>query len=131
MTKGIIFILLLLSSYQYTSAQDSNLQWLDIELSNYEYPYSVSYLSLNIQEQELKMAYMDIKPDQYNGKNIVLFHGKNFNGAYWETTIEALSKEGFRVIVPDQVGFGKSSKPANFHYTFQQLALNTKALLDS
>lgn len=77
------------------------------------------------------MAYMDVKPDDYNGKNIVLFHGKNFNGAYWETTIEALTKEGYRVIVPDQIGFGKSSKPANFHYTFQQLARNTKAILDS
>ncbi|WP_339902836.1 alpha/beta hydrolase [uncultured Cyclobacterium sp.] len=131
MTKRILIIILFLSSYQYSSAQDDNLRWLDIELSNYQYPYAVSYLPLNIQDQDLKMAYMDVKPDQYNGKNIVLFHGKNFNGAYWETTIEALTKEGFRVIVPDQIGFGKSSKPANFHYTFQQLARNTKAILDA
>ena len=60
-----------------------------------------------------------------------LSHGKNFNGAYWKTTIEALSKEGFRVIVPDQIGFGKSSKPEHFQYTFQQLAQNTKTLLDT
>ena len=73
---------------------------------------------------------MDIKPDNYNNKNIVLLHGKNFNGAYWETTIKALTKEGFRVIVPDQIGFGKSSKPDNFQYTFQQFAENTKKLLD-
>jgi pimeloyl-ACP methyl ester carboxylesterase len=131
MTKRIFIIILFLSSYHFTSAQDNNLQWLDIELSNYQYPYAVSHLPLNIQEQDLKMAYMDVKPDHYNGKNIVLLHGKNFNGAYWESTIEALTKEGFRVIVPDQIGFGKSSKPAHFHYTFQQLAINTKALLDS
>ena len=43
----------------------------------------------------------------------------------------SFSKEGFRVIVPDQVGFGKSTKPKTFQYTFQQLALNTKTLLDS
>ena len=61
----------------------------------------------------------------------MLIHGKNFNGAYWKTTIKALTKEGYRVIVPDQIGFGKSSKPANFHYTFQQLAKNTKTLLDT
>src|SRR5690606_22874007 len=84
-----------------------------------------------IQEQDLKMAYMDVTPENYNGRNIVLFHGKNFNGAYWRTTIEALTKEGFRVIVPDQIGFGKSSKPEHFQYTFQQLAQNTKTLLDS
>lgn len=117
--------------FQFTTAQSGNLQWLDIELSNYQYPYAVSSLALKIQEQDLKMAYMDVKPENYNGKNIVLFHGKNFNGAYWKTTVEALSKEGFRVIVPDQIGFGKSSKPAHFHYTFQQLAENTKALLDT
>lgn len=112
------------------SAQTNQLKWLDLELTNYDYPYPVEYLRLNVQLQNLKMAYMDVKPDNYNGKNIVLLHGKNFNGAYWKTTIEALTKEGFRVIVPDQVGFGKSSKPEHFHYTFQQLAINTKMLLD-
>ncbi len=65
-----------------------------------------------------------------NGKSILLLHGKNFNGAYWETTVNALAKAGYRVIVPDQIGFGKSSKPLSFQYTFQQLALNTKTLLD-
>jgi len=107
------------------------LQWLDIELSNYKYPYPVSTIELNIQNQKLDMAYMDVVPENYNGKNIVLFHGKNFNGAYWKTTIEELTKQGYRVIAPDQIGFGKSSKPSHFHYTFQQLAINTKTLLDS
>lgn len=111
--------------------QDSRLQNLDINLSSVEYPYPVSFLSLHIQNQDLQMAYMDIHPEKPNSKNIVLLHGKNFNGAYWETTIRELVKSGFRVIVPDQVGFGKSSKPRHFQYSFQQLAHNTKALLDS
>ena len=131
MKKSVFSLLILLFTVQLSNAQTENLQWLDIELSNYQYPYDVSFLELNIQEQNLKMAYMDIKPQAYNGKNIVLFHGKNFNGAYWNTTIAALTKAGFRVIVPDQIGFGKSSKPLHFHYTFQQLAQNTKSLLDS
>lgn len=112
-------------------AQQEELKWLDINLSNYEYPYPVQFITLKIQQQELQMEYMDVKPDNYNGKNIVLLHGKNFNGAYWKTTIEALTKKGYRVIVPDQIGFGKSSKPDNFQYTFQQLAQNTKQILDS
>ena len=116
---------------QFSKAQADNLKWLDIELSNYEYPYEVSVLNLKVQGQDLQMSYMDVKPSQYNGKNIVLLHGKNFNGAYWETTIKALTKEGYRVIVPDQIGFGKSTKPLHFHYTFQQLARNTKELLDT
>ncbi|WP_051605557.1 alpha/beta fold hydrolase [Sediminibacter sp. Hel_I_10] len=112
-------------------SQNQGLQWLDIELSNYNYPYKVNSVTLDIQDQKLDMVYMDVQPDNYNGKNVLLLHGKNFNGAYWETTIKALVKEGYRVIVPDQIGFGKSSKPEHFHYTFQQLALNTKSLLDT
>ncbi|SIS70033.1 Pimeloyl-ACP methyl ester carboxylesterase [Zobellia uliginosa] len=129
--RKIIPVLLALIAFQVARAQAEKLEWLDIELSNYEYPFPVSILTVNNQEQQLKMAYMDVKPENYNGKNIVLLHGKNFNGAYWKTTIEALAKEGFRVIAPDQIGFGKSSKPAHFHYTFQQLAQNTKSLLDT
>lgn len=111
-------------------SQEANVKPLNINLTNYEYPFPVKFLELSIQHQYLKMAYMDITPENYNKKNIVLLHGKNFNGAYWETTIKALTKEGFRVIVPDQIGFGKSSKPDNFQYTFQQLAQNTRRLLD-
>lgn len=103
---------------------------LDIMLTNYEYPYAVHYMDFISQNQEMKMAYMDVYPDRPNGKVVVLLHGKNFNGAYWKTTIEALTSEGFRVIVPDQIGFGKSSKPMGYQFTFQQLAINTKALLD-
>ncbi|WP_034889963.1 alpha/beta fold hydrolase [Gillisia sp. Hel_I_29] len=131
MKKNLILLLILVSSFQLLSAQDKELQWLNIKLSNYEYPYSVSTIQLSIQDQILEMAYMDIKPENYNGNNIVLMHGKNFNGAYWKTTIDALQKEGYRIIVPDQIGFGKSSKPQHFQYTFQQLAQNTKTLLDS
>ena len=131
MRKNVFVLLMFLFSLSFVKAQDNQLKWLDIELANYEYPYEVSFLTLNNQHQELKMAYMDIKPDNYNGKNVMLFHGKNFNGAYWKTTIEALTKEGFRVIVPDQIGFGKSSKPVDFQYSFQLLAQNTKALLDA
>ncbi|MBU2997530.1 alpha/beta hydrolase [Cellulophaga baltica] len=131
MRINIRILVVLLITLQFSFAQSDNLQWLDTELSNYEYPYPVSIIELNIQNQDLKMAYMDVKPDNYNGKNIVLFHGKNFNGAYWKTTIDALTKEGYRVIVPDQIGFGKSSKPSHFHYTFQQLAYNTRTLLDT
>ena len=125
----VSFIVSLLFYNAYS--QDAGLKSLDINLENYQYPYPVKFITVHNQEQDLQMAYMDVKPDNYNGKNVMLLHGKNFNGAYWGTTISALAKEGFRVVVPDQIGFGKSSKPTIFQYTFQQLALNTKALLDS
>ena len=60
----------------------------------------------------------------------MLFHGKNFNGYYWKEVIAALSNNGYRVVVPDQVGWGQSDKP-NIHYSFTLLAANTKKLLDT
>lgn len=123
--KVLAFLIL---SINYLSAQNRPI--LDIMLTNYDYPYPVHFLDFKSQNQDLKMAYMDIKPEKANGKTIVLLHGKNFNGAYWKTTIQALTKEGFRVIVPDQIGFGKSSKPTEYQFSFQQLAQNTKAILD-
>lgn len=104
---------------------------LDADLSTYRYPYPVKFYTVQVQGQQLRMAFMDVQPANANGKTVVLLHGKNFNGAYWDSTAAALAASGFRVIMPDQVGFGKSSKPAHLQYTFQMLAQNTKGLLDS
>ncbi|MEQ9441431.1 MAG: alpha/beta hydrolase [Cyclobacteriaceae bacterium] len=131
MTKKQHLIILLISLPFIAFAQQKDLKQLDITLDNYSYPYEVAYLDIEIQQQTLRMAYMDVEPDNYNGKNVMLLHGKNFNGAYWKTTIEALTEQGYRVVVPDQIGFGKSAKPEHFQYSFQQLATNTKKLLDT
>src|SRR5690606_1523485 len=103
---------------------------LDILLSNYEYPFDVNRLSFESQGHDLQMAYMDIQSEKPNGEVVLLMHGKNFNGAYWKETAESLNKEGYRVIIPDQIGFGKSSKPVGFQFSFQELAQHTKALLE-
>ncbi|MEJ8757451.1 alpha/beta hydrolase [Pontibacter sp. H259] len=131
MRRTAILILALLLLQLPTIAQQQNLKNLDINLKNYTYPYPVQYLPLTIQKQNLRMAYMDVKPVKANGKTVMLLHGKNFNGAYWKQTADALSKAGYRVIIPDQIGFGKSSKPEYLQYTFQLLAQNTKAILDT
>lgn len=103
----------------------------DAELSAYAYPFPVRFLELTSQRETLKMAYMDVAPARPNGHTVVLLHGKNFAAAYWEPTIRFLSARGYRVIAPDQIGFGKSSKPAHYQYSFQQLARNTNAVLDA
>ena len=61
---------------------------------------------------------------------ITLLHGKNFNGSYWEETAKFLHEKGFGILIPDQIGFGKSSKPVDYQYTFEVLAHNTKRLLE-
>ena len=95
------------------------------------YPYPVSYLPLVLYGQDVRMAYMDVPPSgQPNGRTVVLFHGMNFGGFYFAGPIDALRKEGFRVVVPDQIGFGRSSKPV-IPYNFHDMALNSRKLLES
>jgi pimeloyl-ACP methyl ester carboxylesterase len=95
-----------------------------------EYPYEVRYFPLTIEKQLVKMAFMDVAPEKPNGAAVILFHGKNFNGFYWKNVVPMLAKRGYRVIVPDQIGWGKSDRPI-LHYSFHQLAANNKKLLDS
>lgn len=102
------------------------------ELEGFEYPWPVSYYSLTSQDEKLRMAYLDVKPaGAPNGKTVVLFHGKNFCAATWRGTIATLTAAGYRVIAVDQIGFCKSTKPAHYQFSFQQLAGNTHALLAS
>ena len=101
------------------------------ELQGFAYPWPVSRFRFESQGDTLAMAYMDVRPASPNGRTAVLLHGKNFCAATWQGSIEALTKAGYRVIAPDQIGFCKSSKPAHYQYSFQQLAANTHALLAS
>ena len=94
------------------------------------YSYPLQYFSLSVENKNVQMAYMDVLPAKPNGKTIILFHGKNFNGYYWKALIPAFSEKGYRVIVPDQLGWGRSDKP-DLHYSFHMLANNNKRLLDS
>ncbi|KAH7383338.1 alpha/beta hydrolase fold domain-containing protein [Pyrenochaeta sp. MPI-SDFR-AT-0127] len=101
---------------------------------NYSYPWPVAYHNLTSQRLNLSMAYMDVHPTNTSyatNKTIVLLHGKNFCGVTWEDTARRFSSRGYRVVIPDQVGFCKSSKPPSYQFSLQQLAHNTRSLLDS
>jgi len=103
---------------------------LGICLEGWPYPGPVSFLPLTMAGEALRMAYMDFAPTGApNGQAILLLHGKNFDSSYWAGPIDWLRKAGFRVVVPDQIGFNKSSKPL-INYTFEALAANTLALAD-
>lgn len=103
----------------------------DAELTNYTYPFPVKYFQFHAQKQDLKMAYMDMSRSAGASKIIVLLHGKNFSGEYYEDLAHRLMDKGYRVIMIDQIGFGKSTKPKSFQYTFQALSLYTHNLLES
>jgi pimeloyl-ACP methyl ester carboxylesterase len=128
MLKRLFLLIGILGAIKLSAcAQDS----LSITLENVRYPYAVHFLPLHVEGQDLRMAYMDVEPTAAaNGHTVMLFHGKNFGGYYWTNVIQRLIAKGYRVIVPDQIGFGKSSKPF-IHYSFHQLAQNNRKLLDT
>jgi len=92
--------------------------------------YAIEFFPVQIERQDLRMAYCDVRPTvPANGKTVLLLHGKNFSGFYWERVMRLLAARGYRVVAPDQIGFGASSRP-DIHYSFHQMAANTRALLD-
>jgi len=100
-------------------------------LEDVAYPYRVHDMPLTLYGQDVRMAYMDVPAaGQPNGHTVVLLHGMNFYGEYWSGTIDVLRKEGFRVVVPDQVGFGRSTKVI-IPYTLSDMAANTRKLLET
>jgi pimeloyl-ACP methyl ester carboxylesterase len=131
LVRGIAALALLgcaMASPAQTVAPDQ--EPLGIGLEGFVYPYPVEYLKLRIDGAEVKMAFMDVDPTAApNGRTLVLMHGRNFFGAYWKDTIHLLSTKGYRVVVPDQIGFGKSSKP-DLPHSLHLHAHNTKMLLD-
>jgi pimeloyl-ACP methyl ester carboxylesterase len=102
---------------------------VDPEGTQFQYPFPVQYFALENKLPALRMAYIDVPPAHPNGRSVVLLHGKNFSAAAWASTIKLLSDQGYRVIAPDQIGFGKSTKPTAYQYSFAALAQNTRALL--
>jgi pimeloyl-ACP methyl ester carboxylesterase len=101
----------------------------DPYLANFDYPEPLQRYEFRSQGEQLFMAYMDVPSPRPNGKTIVLMHGKNFCGATWEGAIGPLRDAGYRVVVPDQIGFCKSSKPQAYQFGLHQLSANTHALL--
>jgi pimeloyl-ACP methyl ester carboxylesterase len=122
-------LLLTLPSISASAAEPAPREPYGIDLEGFAYPYPVNLLPLTNDGEQLRMAYMDVAPAQPNGRVVVLLHGRNFPSSYWAPVIKTLSESGYRVIVPDQIGFGKSSKPTG-ELHFDTLARNTVALLD-
>ncbi|KOP66508.1 alpha/beta hydrolase [Bacillus sp. FJAT-18019] len=65
--------------------------------------------------------------DQGQGEPLILLHGFCGSSAYWEQQLPFLS--GFRVIVPDLRGHGRSDAPMG-SYTIEQMADDVLLLMD-
>ncbi len=113
-----------------TPSRYANSSPLDLRLSTWPYPYPTKEFKTTLQGQSASMVYMDVPGMGKQKGVVVLFHGKNFSSDYWVPTIQGLTAAGYRVIAPDQIGFGKSTKP-DVAYHFDDLARNTQVLLKS
>jgi pimeloyl-ACP methyl ester carboxylesterase len=103
---------------------------ISINMEEIEYPHPVEFLNLRLFEQDVRIAYMDVAPTgPSNGRAVVLHHGGSYYGWYWEAQIEALAEAGYRVVVKDRLGWGKSSKPI-LPYSMSLHASNTAALME-
>ncbi|MEI5685725.1 MULTISPECIES: alpha/beta fold hydrolase [Sphingomonas] len=100
-------------------------------LERFTYPWPVQTMTVDIVGQPATMAFMDVAPARPNGRTVVLLHGKNFCGATWESSARALAEAGYRVLIPDQIGFCKSAKPRAAQYSFEMLATFTRRLMES
>ncbi|KAF7714955.1 Alpha/beta hydrolase fold-1 domain-containing protein [Penicillium ucsense] len=100
--------------------------------SDYPYPWPVKLYNFYNQRQNLTMAFMDVPAPCENDKDkvAVLLHGGNFCGVTWSDTARQLTAAGYRVILPDDIGFCKSSKPQGYSYNVHQQAENIKSLLN-
>lgn len=79
-----------------------------------DYPFKSNYMDLG----GLKMHYLD--EGNKNDKAIFLFHGQPTWSYLYRHMIPLLVKEGYRVIAPDLIGFGKSDKPVDSNeHTYQ------------
>jgi pimeloyl-ACP methyl ester carboxylesterase len=67
-----------------------------------------------------------------DGRPIVLVHGNPTWGYVWRNFVPPLVDAGFRVIIPDHLGFGRSDKPADPSlYRIQRHAARLEQFLES
>jgi len=67
--------------------------------------------------------------DLGKGRPIVFIHGWPLSGAMWEYQVTELTRQGYRCIIYDRRGFGRSDKPFS-GYDYNTMAADLKALLD-
>lgn len=81
-----------------------------------DWPYPPRY----VEPDGLRLAHVDEGPA--DGHPVVLVHGEPTWGFLWRHVLPPLLDAGLRTIVPDQVGFGRSDKPARRDwYTYDRL----------
>ncbi|MFZ5445545.1 MAG: alpha/beta fold hydrolase [Myxococcota bacterium] len=75
-----------------------------------------------------KLSYVEL--NEGGAQTVVFLHGLGSYLKFWRSQLDATAAKGYRVIAIDQLGFGKSEKPATFPYTTESFAENVVELLE-
>jgi haloalkane dehalogenase len=88
-----------------------------------EFPWQPKYREW----EGLRLAHID----EGDGRPIMLFHGEPTWSFLWRKVIHELLAKGYRVIAPDQPGFGRSDKPTDIGwYTYDRHTAAAAALVE-
>ena len=88
------------------------------------FPFAPNYCQV---ATDLRMYYID----EGAGPVVLLLHGEPSWSFLYRKMIPVLVEGGYRVVVPDLIGFGRSDKPAaQGDYTYAKHIVWTQALLD-
>ena len=66
-----------------------------------------------------------------NGQVVVLVHGLGGRAEDWRNLAPWFSKAGYRVYMPDLIGYGRSQKPADFSYSMTDEAAAVVGFMDA
>ena len=125
-----LFFFLFISSFSFFSfsleVREGVLRTPDERFENLEdYPFKPNYMII----EGLRIHFLDEGPK--DGDPIILFHGEPAWSYLFRKMIPVLTKAGYRVVVPDMVGFGKSDKFESKHdYSYQHHIAIMKKLVE-
>jgi haloalkane dehalogenase len=88
-----------------------------------DFPYCSGYREVD----GVRLAHLD----EGEGPPVVLFHGEPTWSFLWRKVFPPIRDAGFRCVVPDAAGFGRSDKPTDFDwYTYDRHSAHASHLLE-
>lgn len=85
--------------------------------------------SRNVEVEGYRVHYLAEGPA--NGPAIVLVHGLGARAEDWAGLAPFLARAGFRVYMPDLVGYGRSQRPGKFSYSVRDEAAVVAGFMDA
>lgn len=98
------------------------------EIADYNYPENHHIVD---KQTGMRMHYLDLSPTDKLKGTILMLHGEPSWSFLYRKLIDIAVKQGYRVVVPDLIGFGKSDKPKQKDsYTYANHLYWLRSLLD-